>query len=435
MTDASTLLLQNGRVIDPANRTNRVADVLIQNGRIARVAPTLPPPPDAHAIDVSGLFVAPGLIDVHVHLRDPGFPDKETVQTGCQAAAAGGFTTVICMPNTDPTIDTPAVVQDIQRKAETADARVFVVACATTGMAGQELTDTRSLLEAGVVGFSDDGLPIESSDHMRELLRRSQEHGFIVCPHVEDFQHTRGGHMHEGVVSRRLGIGGMGSEGEAAMVERDIDLVREVGGKLHILHISVRRAIDLVRKAKAEGLVVTSEACPHHFILTDEDVPIFGTAGKMSPPLRSRDDREAILEGLADDTIDVIATDHAPHTIKEKLRAFPDAPNGILGLETAVGSTLSALVHGDVLTLEQVIDKMTATPARLYGIAGGTLSEGTSGDVTLIDLDAEWQVDATAFRSKSRNTPFHGWRFRGRPAATILGGRFTHRLEPAPLYY
>jgi dihydroorotase len=431
VTDASTLLLQNGRVIDPANGTNQEADVLIQHGRIARVAPNLPPPPDAQAINVSGLFVVPGLIDVHVHLRDPGFPEKETVETGCRAAAAGGFTTVICMPNTDPTIDTAAVVQDIQHKASSADARVFVVACATFGMAGQELTDTPSLLETGVVGFSDDGLPIESADHMRELLRRSEEHGFIVCPHVEDFQHTRGGHMHEGPVSRRLGLEGMGSEGEAAMVERDIDLVREVGGKLHILHISVRRAIDLVRRAKAEGLSVTSEACPHHFILTDEDVPIFGTAGKMSPPLRSRDDREAILEGLVDGTIDVIATDHAPHTTEEKLRAFPEAPNGILGLETAVGSTLSALVHTHVLTLEQVIDKMTATPARLYGLEVGTLSEGAPGDVTVIDPDAEWRVDATTFRSKSRNTPFHGWSFRGRPVATILSGHFTHQHPDA----
>ncbi len=429
MTDASTLLLQNGRVIDPANRTNRQADVLIQHGRIAGVEPSLTPPPDAYVINVDGLFVVPGLIDVHVHLRDPGFPDKETVQTGCQAAAAGGFTTVICMPNTDPRIDTPGVVVDIQQKAEDADARVFVVACATVGMAGEELTDTPSLLETGVVGFSDDGLPIESTDLMRELLRRSEEYGFIVCPHVEDFSYTRGGHMHDGDVSRRLGIAGMGSEGEAAMVERDIDLVRDVGGRLHILHISVRRAIELVRKAKAEGLRVTSEACPHHFTLTDEDVPTFGTAGKMSPPLRSRDDREAILEGLADGTIDVIATDHAPHTTEEKLRAFCDAPNGILGLETAVGSTLTALVYGGVLPLERVIQKMTSEPARLYGLDVGTLSEGAPGDVTLIDLDAEWQVDATTFRSKSRNTPFHGWCFRGRPTMTVLDGRITHLLE------
>ncbi|MBK34278.1 MAG: dihydroorotase [Gemmatimonadetes bacterium] len=433
MTDTSTLLLQNGRVIDPANGTNREADVLIQHGRIDRVAPNLPAPPDAHAIDVSGQFVVPGLIDVHVHFRDPGFPEKETIDTGCSAAAAGGFTTVVCMPNTDPPLDSPDGVRDVLKRAASADARLHVVACATAGMAGEALTDTPALLGAGVVGFSDDGLPIESTDLMRELLRRSEEHGFVVCPHVEDFAHTRGGHMHEGDVSRRLGINGMGSEGEAAMVERDIDLVREVGGKLHILHISVRRAIDLVRKAKAEGLGVTSEACPHHFILTDEDVPTLGTAGKMSPPLRSKDDREAVIEGLVDGTIDVISTDHAPHTTEEKLRAFKDAPNGILGLETAVGSTLSELVHTNILNFDRVIDKMTAVPARIYGLDAGTLSEGAPADITVIDLDHEWQIDATTFRSKSSNTPFHGWRYRGRPTATILGGNFTHRIDPQTL--
>lgn len=427
MNDTSSLLLQNGRVIDPANGSNAKGDVLIQDGRIDRIAPSVAPPPDARALNVDGLFVVPGLIDAHVHLRDPGFPQKETIRTGCRAAAAGGFTSVICMPNTDPPTDCVDVVAGISQRAEIADARVYVVACATNGMAGEALTDTTALLSEGVVGFSDDGLPIESDALMRALLERSSQSGFVVCPHVEDFRFTRGGHMHEGDVSSRLGIEGMGSEGEAAMVERDIDLVKDVGGKLHILHISVRRAVDLVRKAKAEGLTVTAEASPHHFILTDEDVPTYGTAGKMSPPLRSADDRESVIEGLVDGTIDIIATDHAPHTTDEKLRAFEESPNGILGLETAVGSTLSTLVLTDLLSLEDVVDKMTAKPAQLYGLEGGTLSEGAPGDVTVIDLDRRWRVDATTFESKSRNTPFHGWTFQGQPVLTVKGGRITHQ--------
>jgi dihydroorotase len=426
-TAPDPLLLKNGRIIDPANGTRVSGDILIEGGLIKQVAEQVDAPA-ALTLDVSGKFVVPGLIDVHVHLRDPGFPEKETIETGCKAAAAGGFTSVICLPNTNPVIDSPAVVQEIDTKAARADARVHTVACGTVGMAGEQITDTGALLAAGAVGFSDDGVPIESAEIMKELLRRSEEHGFVVCPHVEDFRFTRGGHMHDGAVSKRLGFDGMGSEGEAAMIERDIDLVREVGGKLHILHISVRRGIELVRKAKAEGLSVTTEACPHHFILTDEDVPIYGTAGKMSPPLRTADDREAVIEGLVDGTIDIIATDHAPHTVAEKLRFFPEAPNGILGLETAVGSTISALVEPGILTLEQVISKMTNVPAALYGLQSGTLTPGRAADVTVLDANETWQVDATSFKSKSRNTPFHGWTLTGRPVTTILGGRITHQI-------
>jgi dihydroorotase len=427
-TTPDPLLLKNGRILDPASGTRVSGDVLIKNGAIAQIG-TVSETSAALSLDVSGKFVVPGLIDVHVHLRDPGFPEKETIETGCQAAAAGGFTSVVCLPNTDPPIDSPDVVHNIQAKAASADARIHVVACGTKGMSGGEISDTDQLLESGVVGFSDDGLPIESADIMRELLRRSNEHGFVVCPHVEDFKYTRDGVMHEGKVSAALGLKGMGSEGEAAMIERDIDLVREVGGKLHILHISVRRAIELVRKAKAEGLSVTCEACPHHFVLSDEDVPILGTAAKMSPPLRSPDDREAVIEGLTDGTIDIIATDHAPHTVDEKLRVFPEAPNGILGLETALGSVMTSLVDPGILTMEDVVAKMTHIPAELYGLDEGRLSVGRPADITVIDPDAIWQVDATTFKSKSRNTPFHGWTFKGRADMTILNGRITHRHE------
>jgi len=425
-TTPDTLLLKNGRILDPANGVGVTGNILIEGGQIAAVG-ELDAMDAVRSIDVSGKYVVPGLIDVHVHLRDPGFPNKETVESGCQAAAAGGFTTVVCLPNTAPPIDSPDVIADIKAKASSADAKVYVVACGTNGMAGETISDTDALLSAGAIAFSDDGLPIESADIMRELLKRSQHHGFVVCPHVEDFTHTQDGVMHEGAVSRALGYKGMGSEGEAAMIERDINLVREVGGKLHILHISVRRGIELVRQAKAEGLAVTCEACPHHFILTDEDVPILSTSGKMSPPLRTRDDQEAVIEGLVDGTIDTIATDHAPHTIEEKLRAFPEAPNGILGLETALGSVITSLVHPGILTLEDVVAKMTVNPASVYGLSEGTLNVGSDADITVIDADATWQVNANAFKSKSRNTPFHGWTFTGLADLTILGGRITYQ--------
>ena len=427
MSPATPILLKNGRVIDPANAIDSPSDLLIRHARIDRIAEGIEPPADADVIDVSGKLVVPGLIDMHVHLRDPGFPEKETVETGCRAAAAGGFTAVACLPNTDPPIDSPDVVETILNKAEQADARVYTIACATKGMQGEELTDVEALLQAGAVGFSDDGLPIESEAVMRDLLRLSERHGFPVCPHSEVFALTRGGHMHEGAVCRELGIKGMPDEGESAMVERDINLVRSTGGRLHILHISVRRAVDLVRRAKSEGLTVTCEAMPHHVALTDEDVRVYGTQGKMSPPLRSADDRDALLEGLADGTIDALATDHAPHTVSEKLLRFPDAPNGIVGLETAVGTFFTYLVETGILPAFEAIRKLTVTPARILGIPGGALSPGAPADVTVIDPARTWTVDANRFRSRSRNTPFHGHTLTGIAVLTILGGRVTHR--------
>ena len=426
MSPATPILLRNGRIIDPANAVDTCADLLIRDGLIDNIAAGIEPPAGAQVIDVSGKLVVPGLIDMHVHLRDPGFPEKETVETGCRAAAAGGFTAVACLPNTDPPIDSPETVEYILNKARNADARVYPIACATKEMAGRELTDVDALLDAGAAGFSDDGLPIESEAVMRELMRVSDRRGFAVFPHSEVFALTRGGHMHEGAVSRALGIKGMPAEGEAAMVERDINLLRSVGGRLHILHISVRRAVELVRRAKSEGLDVTCEATPHHVALTDEDVLVYGTQGKMSPPLRSVDDRDALLEGLADGTIDALATDHAPHTVTEKLQCFPDAPNGILGLETAVGTIFTHLVEPGILSASEVIRMLTATPARILGAAGGTLTPGAPGDVTVIDSSLSWTVDAQTFRSRSRNTPFHGHTLTAMAILTILGGRVTH---------
>lgn len=420
------ILLKNGRIIDPANNRDEIADILIQNNKIAQIAPNITS--DAQTIDVSGKLVTPGLIDMHVHLRDPGFPEKETIQSGCESAAAGGFTSVACLPNTNPPMDSPEIVQYIIDQAKSADARVFPIACATVKMQGEKLTDTDALLKAGAIGFSDDGLPIESETLMRDLLERAAANGFAVYPHSEVFELTRGGHMHEGRVSKELGIKGMPAEGEAAMNERDIELVRQTGGRLHILHLSVKRAVDLVRKAKQDGLPVTAEASPHHIALTDEDVRIYGTAGKMSPPLRAKEDQDAVIEGLQDGTIDALATDHAPHTLEEKLRAFTEAPNGILGFETAVGVLFTKLVHSNTLSLTDTIAKLTIEPARILGIEAGTLSVGKPADITVIDANQEWFVDANQFKSKSRNTPFHGWTLKGRAVLTMLDGRITHQI-------
>lgn len=421
------ILLKNGRILDPANNRDEIADLLIQNNKIAQIAPNITAP-DAQTIDVTDKVIAPGLIDMHVHLRDPGFPEKETIQTGCASAAAGGFTSVACLPNTNPPMDSPEIVQYIIDQAKSADARVYPIACATEKMQGKKLTDTDALLKAGAVGFSDDGLPIESEKLMHDLLERAAANDFAVYPHSEIFALTRGGHMHEGRVSQELGIKGMPAEGEAGMNERDIKLVRKTGGRLHILHLSVKRAVELVRQAKQEGLPVTAEASPHHIALTDEDVRIYGTAGKMSPPLRAREDQEAVIAGLQDGTIDALATDHAPHTIEEKLRTFTEAPNGILGFETAVGVLLTKLVHTNVLSLTDTIAKLTIEPARILGIDAGTLSIGKPADITVIAPNESWFVDANQFKSKSRNTPFHGWTLTGRAVITILNGRITHQL-------
>jgi dihydroorotase len=421
------ILLKNGRIIDPSSGRDTIADILVKNDRISQIAPQIPPG-DAQIIDVTGNLVTPGLIDMHVHLRDPGFPEKETIQTGCQSAAAGGFTAVACLPNTYPTLDSPEIVHYILDRAKSADARVYPIACATEKMQGQQLTDTDALLKAGAIGFSDDGLPIESEKLMRNLLERGAANGFAVYPHSEVFELTRGGHMHEGTVSAELGIKGMPAEGEAAMNERDIELVRQTRGRLHILHLSVKRAVQLVRQGKLDGLPVTAEASPHHIALCDEDVRIYGTAGKMSPPLRAREDQEAVIEGLQDGTIDALATDHAPHTNEEKLRAFPASPNGILGFETAVGILFTKLLHTDTLSLQSLIAKLTSEPARILGIEGGTLSVGKLADITVIDPNMEWVVDANQFKSKSRNTPFHGWTLKGRAILTMLGGRITHKI-------
>ncbi len=420
------MLIKGGRVLDPSSGFDQEADVLISDGRIARIGRGLSGE-SAEIVDASGRLVVPGLVDIHVHLREPGQEHKETIQTGCWSAAAGGFTSLVCMPNTAPPLDSPERVRAVIARGRAADARVYPVGCITVAQKVEVLADLAGLRAAGAVAFSDDGFPVGSDDLMRRALEASARLGCPIAPHEEVKALTEGGHMHDGVVSRALGIRGMPAEGEAGMIERDLRLLRQVGGRLHVLHVSVARAVDLIREAKRRGLPVTAEACPHHFVLTDEAVRTHGTLAKMSPPLRSAEDVAAVKAGLADGTLDAIATDHAPHAAEEKALPFDRAPFGIVGLETAVGLTLTHLVAPGVLSLADAIARLTSIPARIMGLPGGTLQEGASADVAVIDPDLEWTVDPAQFRSKSKNTPFAGWRLKGKAVMTILGGRVTHR--------
>ncbi len=421
----NSILIRGGRVLDPSRGFDETADVLIVDGRIARVERGIPA--SAEVLDASGKVVVPGLIDIHVHLREPGQAHKETIQTGCRSAAAGGFTSVVCMPNTAPPLDSPELLQGVLDSGRRADARVYPVACITVGQKGEALADLPALRRAGAVAFSDDGFPVGSEDLMRRALEQSARLGCPIAPHEEVKALTAGGHMHDGEVSRALGIPGMPAEGEAGMIERDLRLLEQVGGRLHVLHVSVARAVDLIRDAKRRGLPVTAEACPHHFVLTDEAVRAHGTLAKMSPPLRSAADVEAVMAGLVDGTLDAIATDHAPHAADEKALPFDRAPFGIVGLETALGLTLTHLVTPGILSLSGAISRLTCIPARIMGIPGGTLQAGDVADVAVIDPDLAWTVEPGQFQSKSRNTPFAGWPLRGKAVATLLGGRITYR--------
>jgi dihydroorotase len=422
------LLLSGGRVIDPANGMDTIADVLLAGGRVQAVGPGLMAPTGSATINVAGLVVTPGFIDSHVHLREPGFEQKETITTGTTAAAAGGFTAIAAMPNTNPPPDEAAHVKDVlQRATRDARVRVYVIGCITAGRLGQQLAPLEELAAAGAIAFSDDGDPVEDESLMRAALEISRRIGRPLFPHEEFRAITDGGCMHDGDVARRLGVKGMPPAAEDDMIARDIELVRETGGALHIAHISTAGTVDLVREAKADGLPVTCEVLPHHFLLTDEDVLRHGTAAKMAPPLRSAVDVEAMRSGLADGTIDTIATDHAPHTATEKAQPLADAPFGIVGLETAVGLSLTTLVEGGRLDLPALVEKWTWAPARILGLPGGRLSPADVGDVTVLDPARRWTVDPGSFQSKSTNTPFAGAKLTGKAVLTIVGGRVVYR--------
>ena len=434
----ASLLIRGGRVVDPSQSLDRVDDLLIRDGRVVAIGSATIGQLAGGAVvadevlDATGLIVTPGLVDMHVHLREPGREEDETIETGTAAAIAGGFTSVACIPNTEPQLDTQGGVEFIHQKAARADAcNVFVVACASRERQGRELADIGQLVEAGAVAFSDDGSPVYDAELMRRVFEYCRMFDKPFLAHEEVLELTAGGVMHEGLVSMVLGLKGMPAAGEEVMIGRDIALAEVTGGRLHVMHLSTAGGVELVRRAKERGIAVTSEATPHHFTLTDECLRRFDSNYKMSPPLRTTADVEAILAGLADGTIDCIATDHAPHALEKKMLELDRAPFGILGLETAVGLSVTRLVVPGRLDWSRLVEAMSTLPAKILGINRGTLAVGVIADVTLIDPAMTWEVDASTFRSKSVNTPFHGWQLTGRAVATIVGGRIKYRLAEA----
>ena len=426
------LLLRGGRIIDPSQRTDGVGDLLIVDGKVESSGSRIDAASrdDVEMIDCAGLVVSPGFVDVHCHLREPGREDVETIATGARAAAAGGFTAVCAMPNTDPVTDNQAAVGFIIRQAAIAGAaRVYPIGAISVGQRGESLAEFGEMVGAGAVAVSDDGRPVASAHLMRTALEYARSFGIPVADHCEEPTLARGGAMNEGVVSARLGLKGVPNEAEEIMAIRDILLARRTGGHVHLCHMSTHGSTELIRWGKERGINVTAEACPHHLSLTEDAVEGYNTNAKMNPPLRTAADVEAIQRAVRDGTIDVIATDHAPHHYDEKEREFADAPNGIVGLETALAVNITWLVAPGIIDVATLIEKMSCAPARVFGLEGGTLRKGTSADVTVFDPEAEWTVDPSRFRSKGRNTPYAGKRLRGRVRYTIVDGRVIHRVR------
>lgn len=419
------LLLQGGSVLDPESGDQRRVDILIRNQRIEAVGSDLDAG-DAPSFDCSDKLISPGWIDMHVHLREPGHEYKETIATGCRAAASGGFTAVACMPNTDPPIHTRDVVEFVIERAESTVVDVYPIACVSKFRKGKELTDMADLTEGGAVAFSDDGSPVQDAGLMRRALEYSSTIDRSIINHMEDLTLNPDGHMHEGMVASRLGISGIPGLAEEVMIARDVLLAEFTGGHVHVAHISTARAVDLVRRAKHQGVRVTAEVCPHHFALTDEAVEetAFGTDTKMHPPLRSRADVEAVKEGLRDGTIDAICTDHAPHASFEKEVEFIAAPFGILGLETAWGLTGRELVEPGVLSVAEAVRKLTIEPRRILRLPHPTIEAGVPANLTIFDATTRWTFERRHIRSKSRNTPFVGHPMVGRAWAVYNKGRF-----------
>jgi len=421
---AVDVVIRGGRVIDPANQVDEVCDVWITAGRIAGMGAF-----DGEAatmIDAAGQIVCPGLIDMHVHLREPGQEWKEDIESGSRAAVAGGVTSMCCMPNTGPHIDHAGVaLQIIARAQQVGLCDVHPIGAVTKNLDGKELTEMRELSRAGCVAFSDDGMPIWHAGVMRKALEYASSFGFMVIQHAEELNLTKGGAINEGWVSTQLGVTGMPVEGEDSMIARDIMLARRIDARYHVAHISSKGAVDLVRAAQAEGLKVTTEAAPHHFALTEEEVLGFNVDAKMSPPLRAEADRLAVIEGLRDGTIDVIATDHAPHHEDDKRCGLSCAAFGIVGLETMLPVSLQ-LVRDGVLSMSDLLAKMTANPARLLGLDSGTLADGSVADITLFDPDATWTVDRNKLVSKGKNTPWHGKEMTGQVTLTLKSGRIVY---------
>ena len=422
------LLIAGGMVIDPARGFEGAADIVLREGRVAEVAePGTLNRRGVEVLKAKGLIVAPGFIDLHVHLREPGQQHKETIATGTAAAAAGGFTSVCAMPNTSPVNDSVEITGWMQAPERGAEVNLFPIAAATMGSQGEELTHFSALKQAGAVAFTDDGKPILNDEVMREALQTAAKLTMPVVQHAEDTRLTQSCPMNYGATSFRLGLRGMPNAAESNIVERDIALARELGAHVHVAHISTAEALQAVRKAKGEGVRVSAEVTPHHFTLIDDNVGEFDTNYKMNPPLRSAADRAAMIAGLSDGTIDAIATDHAPHAFQEKQVEFERAAFGIVGLETALPLAITVLHHHFKLPLWRIVELFSANPARIFSLQGrGTLAVGSHADVTVFDPKAKWTFDASKSKSKSRNTPFDGWSFTGKAVATIVAGRVVY---------
>jgi len=422
----STMLIANGRVIDPSRQIDRVANLLIRDSKIAEIDP--PHQQADELIDATGKIVAPGLIDMHVHLREPGHEEDETIATGTAAALSGGFTSIACMPNTDPPLDTQGAVEFVRDQALRADhCRVYVVACVSKNREGKELSEIGQLVQAGAVAFSDDGSPVSDNELMRRAFEYCLMFDKAVLNHAEVKELTRGGVMHEGLQSLILGLPGMPAAAEDVMTARDISLAEATGGRLHVQHVSTANTVEALRRAKKRGVRVTAEAAPHHFTLTDDCLRTFDANYKMNPPLRGQEHVDAILSGLADGTIDVIASDHAPHAREKKMQELDQAPFGIIGLETMLGLVVTRLIQPGLLSWSDALAKMTCNPAAVLGIDKGTLAPGADADITIIDPAVRWTVGSDDLKGKSVNTPFLGWELTGRAELVIVGGKVKFR--------
>mgnify|MGYP001073902047 FL=1 len=420
------LLIRGGRVVDPAQCVDDRLDLLIQDGKILRLGRDLAAP-DAQILNADGLTAAPGLVDIHVHLREPGFEAKETVATGCAAAARGGVTTLVAMPNTRPAADCPEVVQLVRDKAAPTGINVLPAGAVTLGQKGEQLTDFAALKAAGVPALTDDGVPIQNLALLRQAMLEAKRLNLPLLDHCEDRDMVQNYAVNEGAVSRKLGLPGRPAVAEELQIMRDVMLAEDTGAHVHICHISTAKGVDIVRQAKARGVRVTCETCPQYFTLTEDEILLQGTMARVNPPLRTQADVDGIRAGLADGTIDAIVTDHAPHTAEEKSKPLPDAPSGMVGLETSLALALTGLYHTGLLPLARVLDLMSASPAALLGLDKGTLAAGRDADLILFDPDEEWIIDKTKFASKGRNTPFHGRTVRGRVKYTISRGTIIYQ--------
>jgi dihydroorotase len=428
--DARKTVLRGGRVLDPSQSVDGKGDLVLQDGKIEsfETAAGASYGDDYRVIDCSGLVVSPGFIDVHCHLREPGREDVETIATGARAAAVGGFTAVCAMPNTQPVTDNQAAVGFVLRQGQMANAaRVHPIGAISLGQKGEALAEFGEMVGAGAVAVSDDGRPVASAHLMRTALEYARTFGIPVADHCEEPTLAAGGAMNEGLVSARLGLKGIPAEAEEIMVIRDILLARRTGGHVHLCHMSTKGSVELIRWGKERGIRVTAEACPHHLSLTESEVNGYNTNAKMNPPLRTEVDVEAIRDAVRDGTIDLVATDHAPHHYDEKEREFADAPNGIVGLETALAVVMKWLVKPGIIDLSTLVERMSVSPARTFNLPGGTLKRGAVADVTAFDPGREWKVDATKFVSKGRNSPYSGHTLQGIVMCTIVGGRIVHQ--------